>query len=188
MQIRIFAKRAALSALGLVLALGLYLGYLQLSGNFHEILPGKFYRSAQLSSEDLGRAIDTYHIKTVINLRGTNTGHSWYDDEVAVTQAHGAKHIDFGISALKELTPEKSMALVALMRDAEGPLLIHCRGGADRTGLASVMYLQQIAGVDEETAEWQLTPLYGHINLPFLGAYAMDDTWEQFEKLIGLPS
>ena len=96
--------------------------------------------------------------------------------------------VDFHMSARRMLTVEQSRQLIALMRNAPGPILIHCSAGADRTGLASVMYMQQIAGVDEETAEWQLSPLYGHLNLPFLSVYAMDDTWESFEKAIGLDS
>ncbi len=44
------------------------------------------------------------------------------------------------------------------------------------------MYLQQVAGVNEAQAEWQLSPLFGHLNLPFIGAYAMDDTLGSFRK------
>lgn len=180
--------RSGLALVGLSALFGAYLGILILSGNFHEVLPGQLYRSAQLSGERLGQEIDRYGIKTVINLRGENVGKGWYDDEVAATAAHGATHVDFGMSASKDLTPEKTQRLLALLKTAEQPILVHCMSGADRTGLASVIFLQQVAGVDEEEAEWQLSPLYGHINLPFLGAYAMDDSWEALEKVIGLDS
>lgn len=182
------AKRAVLGLAAVLFMGGLYILALHLTGNFHEVIAGRFYRSAQLPPEKLAAYIDRYGIKTVINLRGAAPGQGWYDGEVAATRAHGAVHADFRMSAGRRLTAEESFALLTLMKNAEGPILIHCQGGADRSGLASVMYLQQIAGVDEETAEWQLSPLYGHINLPFLYAYAMDDTWEAFEKLIGLPS
>jgi protein tyrosine/serine phosphatase len=188
MTIERLATRTAFVFLLLVALPGIYLTYLNLSGNFHEVLPGRFYRSAQLSGHQLERIIATYQIKTVINLRGANANAGWYQDEIRATARQGATHIDFGMSARKILSPEKSMALIALMRNVQGPILVHCAGGADRTGLASVMYLQQIAGVDEETAEWQLTPLFGHLNIPFTAAYAMDDSWEQFEKLADLPS
>ncbi|MFN3442180.1 MAG: tyrosine-protein phosphatase, partial [Rhizobium rosettiformans] len=127
-------------------------------------------------------------IKTVINLRGENPGKDWYDDEIAATAAHGARHVDFGMSARKDLTAERTQELLSILKTAEQPILVHCMSGADRTGLASVIFLQQVAGVDEEEAEWQLSPLYGHINLPFLAAYAMDDSWEALEKVIGLDS
>lgn len=185
---RVIIKKTGLALLSVLLALGTYLGYLQLVGNFHEVIPGKFYRSAQLSPAALGEYIDQYKIKTVINLRGGHAGIGWYDAEVNAVESHGAKEINFEMSARKQLPISQTFALLDIMRNAEGPILIHCRSGADRTGLASVIYLQQIAGVDEETAEWQLSPLFGHLNLPFIPEYAMDHTWEAFEKVIGLHS
>lgn len=185
---RRIALRVGLSVGGLAALFGAYVGILILSGNFHEVLPGQFYRSAQLSGERLGAEIDRYGIKTVINLRGENAGKAWYDEEVAATAAHGATHVNFGFSARKDLTPEKTQQLLTLLKTAEQPILVHCMSGADRTGLASVIFLQQVAGVDEEEAEWQLSPIFGHINLPFFAAYAMDDTWEALEKVLGLES
>ncbi|WP_082352520.1 tyrosine-protein phosphatase [Rhizobium sp. AAP43] len=181
-------RRIALGLLSLALAFGAYVGILILSGNFHEVLPGRFYRSAQLSGARLGEEIDRYNIRTVINLRGENRGKSWYDDEVAATAAHGVTHVDFRMSASRDLTRERTQELLTILKTAEQPILVHCMSGADRTGLASVIFLQQVAGIDEEEAEWQLSPLYGHINLPFLAAYAMDDSWEALEKVLGLDS
>ena len=41
--------------------------------------------------------------------------------------------------------------------------------------------------MDEETAEWQLTPIYGHFGIPFLSpSFAMDETWEELEPLFGI--
>jgi protein tyrosine/serine phosphatase len=75
------------------------------------------------------------------------------------------------------------------MRDAPKPILIHCQAGADRTGLVSVLYLQQIAGIDEETAEEQLSVRFGHIGIPYLSStFAMDRSWENLEKVFGLDS
>lgn len=170
-----------------VLVMGGYLGFLQVSGNFHEILPGELYRSAQPTPSQLADYITRYGIKTVINLRGPSQ-REWYKGEVATAERLSARHVDFQMSVRRQLTPDESQRLIALMRDAPKPILIHCLAGADRTGLASVIYLQQIANVDEDTAEWQLSPIYGHINLPFLEAYAMDETWEGLEQLLGIES
>ena len=69
-----------------------------------------------------------------------------------------------------------------LCHDAPRPILIHCRSGADRTGLASVVYLARVAHADEETAERQLSIRYGHFAVPFFSsAYAMDESWEDME-------
>jgi protein tyrosine/serine phosphatase len=159
---------------------GSYLGALHLSGNFHEVIAGRFYRSGQLSPAALGRYIEHYGIRTVINLRGEAPGRAWYDQEVAATRDHGAEHLDFHMSAGRKLTLDETRRLIALMRDATGPILVHCQGGSDRSGLASLLYLNEIAGADAATARWQLSPVYGHIGLPFLYAYAMDDSWDEF--------
>ena len=170
------------------LLVGSYVGLLHLTGNFHEVIAGELYRSAQPTPAALKGYIQSYGIRTVVNLRGESES-DWYKDETAVAQRLGVNHLNFRMSAGRQLTAEESFQLIALLRDAPKPLLIHCQGGADRTGLASVIYLQQIANVDEETAEWQLSLLYGHIGLPFVSyAYPMDESWELFEKVLGLPS
>jgi protein tyrosine/serine phosphatase len=173
---------------GLCLVIGAYAGFQYLNGNFHEVIAGEYYRSAQLSPQALEKRISQYGIKSIINLRGGTPGQDYYDDEIAVSQKMGIHYVSFPISARRQLTDERTQELLAAMKAAPKPLLVHCLSGADRTGLASVIYLQQIAGVDEEEAEWQLSPIYGHINLPFLSAFAMDETWERFEHLIGLDS
>ncbi len=168
-------------------AAGLYLGAVRLSGNFHTVIAGELYRSAQPSNAQLTRYVQENGIRTVLNLRGANTQARWYQDEVATTQALGVTLLDFPMSARHALTGEQAMTLLTIMQDAPKPLLIHCNAGADRTGLAVVMYLNQLAGVDEETAEWALSPIYGHIAIPYLSnAYAMDDTWEFMEQVFGI--
>lgn len=170
-----------------IAALVVYLAFLQLSGNFHEILPGQLYRSAQPTPQALEAYIRQYGIRTVINLRGPSTSR-WYRDEIATTSKLSVQHVDFRMQASHQLTSEDSARLIALLKDAPKPVLIHCKAGADRTGLASVIYLQQVAGVDEEVAEWQLSPLYGHLGLPFLRAYAMDRSWLNIERVLGIES
>jgi protein tyrosine/serine phosphatase len=167
------------------LALGSYLAILQIDGNFHEVLPGQLYRSAQPTPSELAQYIKRYGIRTVVNLRGPSE-RAWYRDEVATTQKLSVQHVDFRMRASQQLTPDESERLITLLKEAPKPVLIHCKAGADRTGLASVIYLQQIAGVNEETAEWQLSPLYGHLPLPFLRTYAMDRTWLQLESMLGI--
>lgn len=169
----------------LLAAAGAYLGLLNLSGNFHEVVPGELYRSAQLDPAHLNRMLERHDIKTVLNLRGQNTGSEWYDNEIRVTQAAGVKHIDFRMSSSRELTPQRADELLAIMRDAPKPLLIHCRAGADRTGLASAMYLAAIAKQSEFAAEMQLWPIYGHLALYYNGAMAMNRSFETFEEHLG---
>ncbi len=167
-----------------VLATGGYLYAIQLLGNFHEVVPGQFFRSNQPTAEQLTRYTEDYGIKTVINLRGANEGESWYRDELETSKKLGLNHIDFGMSASRELTMSQVNQLVAIMRDAPKPILIHCKSGADRTGLATALYLSRVARLGEEAAESQLSIRYGHVGIPYLSAaYAMDRTWENAEEM-----
>ena len=163
----------------------LYLWGLQLVGNFHEVLPKELYRSAQLDGPGFESEIHRYGIRTVINLRGESVGASWYDEEIRTMQTAGIKHINFRMSSKRELSFDEAKTLIALMKDAPKPLLIHCRAGADRTGLASALYLAGIAHKGEWAAEMQLWPIYGHLPLQFNSAMAMNRTFEKLETYFG---
>jgi protein tyrosine/serine phosphatase len=170
------------------LVLGGYLLAIQLTGNFYEVVPGELYRSNQPTAAQIADYRRRYGIKTIINLRGRSEDAAWYRDEIATAASLGVKHIDFRMSARKQLTLAETGELLAILREVPKPLLIHCKSGSDRTGLASVIYLQQIANVNEETAERQLSLRFGHVGIPFLSpAYAMDENWENLEKAFGLP-
>lgn len=173
---------AATSAIVFGLAIGAYLGYLQLSGNFHTVIAGELYRSAQPTPAQMEAYVRDHGIKTIVNLRGQNLKSAWYSEEINTAERLGLQHIDFRMSASKELTPDKADQLVAILKAAPKPVLIHCQAGSDRSGLASVLYSREIAGVDEATAERQLSIHFGHIGIPYLSsAFAMDRSWEELE-------
>ncbi|TCM55134.1 protein tyrosine/serine phosphatase [Rhizobium sp. PP-F2F-G48] len=163
---------------------GIHFSRIILTDNFHEVVPGQLYRSAQPSGADLSDYKSRYGIRTVVNLRGEGRS-AWYREEAETTAREGMVLINFRMSAYRALTLEESRALVAILRDAPKPILIHCKSGADRTGLASVIYESQIAGKDEKTAERQLSIAFGHFAVPFLSsAYAMDESWKDFEATL----
>jgi len=167
-------------------AVGGYAADVVANNNFNEVRPGELYRSAQPSAREIAAYVGRYKIKTIVNLRGANAGTSWYDSEVAASRSLGVTHIDFAMSAKRELTQARAEALVRILREAPKPVLIHCQSGADRSGLASALYLAAISKTDEATAENQLSIRYGHISLPLAGAYAMDVTFERLEPWLGL--
>lgn len=182
------ALRGGLKTLGaLALLIGIYLGVEQLIGNFHTVVAGELYRSAQIDATELAALQKDYGIRTVINLRGPSSN-IWYQSEIAESKRLGLTHIDFGLSAGRELTQKQVEQLIALMRDAPKPILVHCRGGADRSGIASALYLAAIAKQGEEAAEWQLSLFYGHFPIPFFPAWAMDETFERIEPWLGFPN
>lgn len=179
--------RALLALAAIPAAILIFQAGLRETGNFHEVIAGELYRSAQPSASSLKHEAAQYGIRTVINLRGAHPGVRWYEDEKRTAAAMGVRLIDFPMSASRELTHDQAAKLVATLRNADKPILVHCNTGADRTGLVSIIYANQVAGVDEETAEEQLSPLFGHFGIPlFSPTFAMDESWEDLESFFGI--
>lgn len=136
--------------------------------NFHPIAKGRAYRSGQLSAEKLRHVVEAYEIKTVVNLRGPNPGREWYDEERAACAAAGVRMVDVPLSAGALPSKEHVLALYDLFQDESvEPLLIHCRGGADRSGMIAAMWRMEVLGDDRETALRELSWLYGHFPARF---------------------
>lgn len=190
MTFRTHIRNAAIitgSAVAVFLAILAFQQVLRITGNFHTVVADQFYRSSQLSPAALKGYVQRYGVKTIVNLRGAAPGKKWYDDEKQVADSLGLTMIDFGMSATKPLTVERAALLVAALKTAPKPILVHCLDGADRTGLVSIIYASQVAGEDEDKAEEQLTPLYGHFGIPLLSpTFAMDSSWEDLEPFFGI--
>lgn len=116
---------------------GLYL----LKLNFHTVVPGEVYRSAQLTPSTLKKMIQKYKIRSVINLRGKNTGQDWYQDELEAASESGARHFDVDLTSTSLPRNDELRKLYRLLNQSSRPVLVHCKSGADRSGLASAMAL-----------------------------------------------
>ncbi len=171
---RRIAKRGGLSLLVFILVAGGYFGLLQVDGNIHAVQPGQLYRSAQLDSSQFAHVIAKDGIKSIINLRGAHPGAGWYEHELAVSKAMGVTHYDYGISAERMVSAAQIADIIKLLRTAPKPILVHCQGGADRSGLVSALYENAIEGIPASRADGQLSLRYGHF--PYLGSktVAMD--------------
>lgn len=184
-------RRALWVATGLcmpVLILASYLVWLQVSGNFAPVVEGAVYRSNQPTPERLADYQAAYGIKTVVNLRGAAPDEDWYALEKQATEALGMTLIDVPLSSTRELSDQELQQLVEILRTAEKPILIHCRSGANRTGLAAAIYLASFEQVGPDTARQQLSMRYGHVALPYRPeTSAMDRSWERFRKLSVAP-
>lgn len=166
-------------------ALG-WVGWLQHSGNMHAVLAGQIYRSAQPSSAQLADWTRRHGFRSVLNLRGASDA-DWYRIERATAAHLNLRHADFAMRDSEVLTPERAAALIALLDRLPKPVLIHCKAGADRTGLAAALYLAN-QGQDEAIAEAQISFRYGHVSLPVSAAWPMDQSWEAMEPVFGYDS
>lgn len=181
-------RRMGLGLLACVVGLVGYLSVLHYRGNIHPIVAGEAYRSAQVTPPQIAWFRRQHGIASILNLRGAAPGAIWYEDEVAAAEAQGIVHADFGMSASRDLTQDEAADLVALMERLPKPILIHCRHGSDRTGLAAALYLAWLKGTDEETAEAALSIRYGHFAIPVLSAaWPMTRTFERLEPWMGYP-
>ncbi len=181
-----WTARLCVFLLAVLVLMGGYAGALQLTGNVHTVMDGVFYRSAQPSKNQIFALSKDYGIRSIINLRGDNTGSPWYDDEIEASKALGLQHYNFRMSARHELSQERAEELISMLRQAPKPVLVHCNGGADRSGLASALFLAAIAQKGEEAAEDQMSFRYGHVSIPHLSSsFAMDRTFENLESWLG---
>jgi protein tyrosine phosphatase (PTP) superfamily phosphohydrolase (DUF442 family) len=156
-----------------------------LGGNVHVVVPGQVYRSAQLTGlsattvtagwigHDFDSVLKADHIKTVLNLRGGSPANDYYREEVAECDRLGVTHVDVPLSATHLPPPDKMRLLLQTFDHARYPLLLHCMGGSDRTGLVSALYLNLYKQTPlDQAIQQQLTWRYGHFS--FTRTRAMD--------------
>ena len=184
-----FLKKTALGILimgaSIVPALFLWQGYLQITGNFHEVVAGEYYRSAQPKPGLITKVVAEHHIRSILNLRGDHPGAPWYEQEQQEALAAGVKLINFRMSSGDHMTTDEGLRLIEVMRHAPKPMMVHCMAGADRTGLATALYLAAIKKDTEWNSEMQLSAIYGHVPLFFTKSFAMNETFEDMEPLLG---
>ena len=128
--------------------------------NFEEFAPGA-YRSNHPSL----KRFDDYAalgIKAVLNLRGV-AKQPHYLFEVEACEKHGLTLVTVPMGARSAPKVERLVDLITAFRTIEHPFLMHCKSGADRTGLAATLYLMLIKGQPLETARKQLTFRFLHI-------------------------
>src|SRR5262249_57216146 len=85
-------------------------------------------------------------IASVLNLRGGSLADTFYQEEVRVTHALGVDFYDLPMSATRRPSRRELLLLLDLFGRCRYPLLIHCKEGSDRTGLACAPYLMASRG------------------------------------------
>ena len=147
--------------------------------NLDVVEHGAVYRSGQMRGPVLEERLRELGIRSVINLRGEKLGSAWYDAERDSCARLGVLHFDVPMSARLPPPPSSLTALVRLLHEAPRPLLIHCKNGADRSGLASAIALIVDESVDPRTAAARELDLW-HGHVPLGPSDAMDDVLERF--------
>lgn len=175
---RIIAGALALPVIAALALFGYVLAVTK-GDNFHAITEGEAYRSAQLDAERLAFYVRRHDIRSVINLRDEHPGEAWYDREIETCRRLGVKHFDIRMRSDRQPSGDTVDHLLWVFEHAPRPVLIHCRSGADRTGLAASLWKLAIDGEPRAAAAKQLSLYYGH--LPFGERTEMDRFFEEWQ-------
>lgn len=128
--------------------------------NFSQFAPDAF-RSNHPTTD----RFDTYAamgIKTVLTLRGAQHQPQYLFE--AETCARLGLTLECVQLAARRAPPvDRLQMLFAMFDKIERPFLMHCKSGADRTGLAAALYLLEYEGADIATAKAQLSFDFVHI-------------------------
>jgi tyrosine-protein phosphatase SIW14 len=104
--------------------------------NFHRV-DDHVYRGAQPTPEGL-RSLANLGIRTVIDLRGSEHSEA---AEKKIVEADGMRYVSIPMRGMSTPTDKQISEALKLMNDAaSGPVFIHCRRGADRTGAVIACY------------------------------------------------
>lgn len=145
--------------------------------NFAEIAPGA-YRSNH-PNHDRFADYAKLGIRTVLNLRGKINTASWLF-EAETCQRLGLTLIDISMSARAAPPRASVIELLHAFDTMDRPFLMHCKSGADRTGLAAAIYVMVIAGGTLAQARQQLGRRFLHFRRGRTGV--MDHVLDVYER------
>ncbi len=112
-----------------------------LGSNLHTVIPGAIYRSAQLDPEELTAVAAELELASVLAVRAARPNKDWYVEEVRVARQLELLLTDINFDADRMPSRQQLRELVDQLDNAPRPLLLHCRAGVERSGLASAVAL-----------------------------------------------
>jgi len=160
--------------------------YLDYLWNDHAYLRLKF-SNAHWVSDELVRANQPWPfqlaawkargIKTIVNLRGGFDA-SFHALEKDACERLGLTLLDFTITSREVPSRARVHGAKALFETIEYPALMHCKSGADRAGIMSVLYMHFRKGLTIREAMAHLSLKYLHVKAGKTGV--LDYTFERY--------
>ena len=139
-------------------------------GNLGIVKPGAIYRSAQADLDGYLFLREKFGLRTSLNLK--------LHSDREIVEAAGIRFIDRPIDTMisgliKELKPERIEEILGIVNDpANGPVLVHCRQGHDRTGTIVACWRMKYQGWTYEES------------LEEAAAYGFNPLWDEFRDAI----
>jgi protein tyrosine/serine phosphatase len=144
--------------------------------NLHRI-SDEMYRANQPSPEHIARYAKELGLKTIINLRGESPK-GYYLLEKEACALFGIELVNFQVFSREVPTAESVLQAKQLFDSIAYPALMHCKSGADRAGVMSVLYQHFRKGLPIEQALEQLSGKYLHVRHGKTGV--LDDFFETY--------
>lgn len=110
---------------------------------FGTVVPGKVYRSGQISRFLIGDVIERNGLRTIIDLNGFDPDDADQRAEVEASEEKVVRHLRFPLRGDATGQIERYAGAVQAMVESEqqgGPVLVHCAAGAQRTGACISFY------------------------------------------------
>ncbi len=128
--------------------------------NFAAVLPGRLYRSNHPTPGQLAAAKRRHGLTTLVNLRGRRFCGS---DALSRSAAErlGLRHVDMAFESRGAPHRDRILRFHDVFQTFEGPVLMHCKSGADRAGLASGLAIMFEGGTAAQALA-QLSWRFGH--------------------------
>jgi uncharacterized protein (TIGR01244 family) len=105
-------------------------------GNFHQV-NDHIYRGAQPTDAGF-QSLAKLGVKTIIDLREADSRSL---AEKKVVEAAGMRYVNVPLNGMEAPPPSSVEKVIAMFNDASsGPVFVHCRRGADRTGTIVACY------------------------------------------------
>jgi len=120
---------------------------------FAEVVPGKVYRSSELSPAALEQLVRRTGLKTVIDLGVAPDGDPRDRRQQLAAQALGLHRYKFQLVGDSTGNPNEYLAALRLALDpANQPVLIHCATGSQRTSCAIALFRMAAQGYTADQA------------------------------------
>lgn len=107
--------------------------------NFHRV-SDECYRSAQPTMEQLERYSKKYGIKTIVNLKGENPSGAYFQFEKEKCEDLGLNLVNVSVYSRAIPTKDRIASAKRVFESVEYPIWMHCKAGADRTGIYATLY------------------------------------------------
>jgi hypothetical protein len=110
---------------------------------FGVVVPGKLFRSGQISRFLISDVVSRNEIGTIIDLNGLEPGNADQQAELDLAKANGIRHLRFPLrgNATGEIDHYAGALAAIVESEREGrPVLVHCAAGSQRTGACISFY------------------------------------------------